>query len=125
MEWVIKGINRKTGLPVEESLFAGNAEEARQTASGRGISVREVVASLGSGASAAGSGGGAGSARGPTFICPNTSCGFKGMSLQQTTGSGWTLFFLSLCGLIPGLLYAIFCCGTIYRCPRCRNVLKL
>ena len=46
MEWVVKGISRQTGMPVEKSLYACNQEEARQSASASGISVREAYKAL-------------------------------------------------------------------------------
>ena len=123
MEWVVKGIDLKTAMPAERSVAAYSAHEAMWFAQGQGMQVSGVSA-FGAGRSAMPRGAGS-SARGPSFICPNPRCGYKGPSLQQNRGSDLVTFFLFACGIIPGLLYVILCRGTVYRCPKCRTIARL
>ena len=57
--------------------------------------------------------------------CQNPNCGFSGIPKERFRGSATLLVLLFLCGVIPGLIYAVICCGTEYGCPSCGTILKL
>ena len=57
---------------------------------------------------------------GPFIICPNPNCGYRGPACEQAKGSTVALVILLLLWLLPGVLYAIFCCiGSRLHCPQC------
>jgi hypothetical protein len=57
---------------------------------------------------------------GPFIICPNPNCGYRGPACKQAKGSVVVLIILLLMWLLPGILYAIFCCiGSRLLCPQC------
>lgn len=53
-------------------------------------------------------------------ICPNPNCGFRGKVQQTGSSSGCLLLVLLVFGVLPGILYLLFCGspgGVI--CPKC------
>jgi len=44
---------------------------------------------------------------------------------MRVRGSDFLLIFLFLCGIVPGLLYAIFAYGREFSCEKCHTVLHL
>jgi len=57
--------------------------------------------------------------KGPSIICPNANCGYRGRSLRKAKGSLLTLILLFAIGVLPGILYLVFWQGYIFVCPRC------
>lgn len=59
------------------------------------------------------------------IICPNPNCEYKGESKKVKRGSLLLGLILLLIGVVPGLLYFIFCYTTHYYCPNCGNEIKI
>jgi hypothetical protein len=53
------------------------------------------------------------------IFCPNPNCGYRGRGRRRPKGSTVVLVVLLLCGVLLGILYAIFTSGDEILCPRC------
>lgn len=56
---------------------------------------------------------------GPLIICPNSNCCYRGPSRRISRGSMWITLLLLCIGIVPGLLYSIFCERSSLHCPNC------
>lgn len=52
-------------------------------------------------------------------ICPNPNCGYQGTGKKSGGTSGCLLVILLLLGVLPGILYLLFCGKPGVICPRC------
>lgn len=53
------------------------------------------------------------------IICPNQSCGFRGTGKEQGGKSGCLLIILLFLGILPGILYLLYCGKPSVICPKC------
>ncbi len=53
------------------------------------------------------------------IICPNPNCGYRGPGAKDGGSSGCLLLILLVCGVLPGILYLLFCGKPGVVCPRC------
>ena len=51
------------------------------------------------------------------MVCPE--CGATIVPETQRFGSMTIMILLFLCGIWPGVLYAVLKCGVTYNCPQC------
>lgn len=54
-----------------------------------------------------------------TIVCPNRNCGLRVVTKATPRGNPLILVGLLLCGILPGVLYALFASGYTYSCPAC------
>ena len=54
------------------------------------------------------------------IICPNPNCGFRGEGRSEGSSSGCLILVLLCFGVLPGILYLLFCGQRdSLICPRC------
>lgn len=53
------------------------------------------------------------------IICPNLNCGYRGSGVKSGGSSGCLLIILLLLGILPGILYLLFCGKPGIVCPKC------
>ena len=52
-------------------------------------------------------------------ICPNPNCGYRGTGKESGGTSGCLLLILLFLGILPGILYLLFCGKPGIICPKC------
>lgn len=53
------------------------------------------------------------------IICPNNNCGYRGTGKEQGGKSGCLFIILLFLGIIPGILYLLYCGKPSVICPKC------
>jgi hypothetical protein len=53
------------------------------------------------------------------MICPNPNCKYEGPAEAEHRGSYFVMFLLLCLCILPGVLYALACGGSRYKCPKC------
>ena len=53
------------------------------------------------------------------IICYNTNCGYRGQGKIDGADNGCLLVLLFCCGVLPAILYILFCGKKSLICPKC------
>lgn len=53
------------------------------------------------------------------IICHNANCGYRGPGKQVGASNGCLLLLLFICGILPAILYILFCGKKELICPKC------
>jgi hypothetical protein len=131
MKWLVEGAHTETGDPMMRILDAPSERIAKALARHEGVVVAHVspveeeaqhVLEYEKPAEPVKI---PAATRGPSFICPNLNCGYKGPSVAHSQGSTGVAVLLLLLGLLPGIIYIAVFCRTLYACPKCGNQVKL
>lgn len=132
MKWIVEGANPQTGRELVREVEAETPQEAEAYARGRGLlvaGVRAVVEPLAYQAEHSGlplkPQPAIPTKPGPSFICANPNCSYRGPSVRTKRGSDGIAFLLIMLGLVPGIIYIAFCCGHQDNCPECGLQVKL